>query len=51
MMEHAEKKLKEIGCPKIQLMVRDSNIGVIEFYKKVGYQIDPLVTMGKTLIF
>jgi ribosomal protein S18 acetylase RimI-like enzyme len=49
-MEHAEKILKEIGCPKIQLMVRRSNLGVIEFYKKIGYKIDPLVTMGKTLI-
>ena len=50
MMEHAEKKLKEIGCPKIQLMVRNSNLGIMEFYKKIGYKIDPLVTMGKTLI-
>jgi len=49
-MEHAEIKLREIGCPKIQLMVRESNLGVIEFYKKIGYKIDPLVTMGKTLI-
>ena len=49
-MEHAEKKLKEIGCPKIQLMVRDANLGVIEFYKKIGYKIDPVLTMGKILI-
>ena len=50
LMEIAEEKLKEIGCPKIQLMVRESNLRVIEFYKKIGYKIDPLVTMGKTLI-
>jgi ribosomal protein S18 acetylase RimI-like enzyme len=50
LMEIAEEKLKEIGCPKIQLMVRESNLRVIEFYKNISYKIDPLVTMGKTLI-
>ena len=36
MMETAEQKLKELGCPKLNIQVRTTNTGVIEFYKKIG---------------
>jgi len=49
-MEEAEKRLREIGCPKINLQVRGSNTGVIEFYKKIGYKIDDVVSLGKRLV-
>ena len=49
-VEYAEQKLIEIGCPKINLMVRKTNQGVIEFYKAVGYQDDPVVVLSKRLI-
>ncbi len=50
MVEYTEKKLKETGCPKINLMVRKTNLSVIEFYKAVGYEDDPVVVLSKRLI-
>ena len=45
----AERLLRAAGCPKINLQVRTSNISVIEFYKRLGYAIDDVVSMGKRL--
>ncbi len=50
MMAEAERLLIERGCPKINLMVRESNTEVISFYERIGYQRDPVVVMGKRLI-
>jgi ribosomal protein S18 acetylase RimI-like enzyme len=45
----AERLLRAAGCPKINLQVRTSNHGVIEFYQRVGYSVDDVVSMGKRL--
>lgn len=50
LMEYAENALNEIGCPKIDLMVRNSNNDVINFYKKIGYGLDEVVTMSRRLV-
>lgn len=47
MMEEAEKKLRSAGCPKINLQVRETNQKVIQFYERIGYTRDPVVSMGK----
>ncbi len=49
MMDEAESRLRKLGCPKINLQVRTSNTGVIDFYKALGYTIDDVVSMGKRL--
>jgi ribosomal protein S18 acetylase RimI-like enzyme len=49
-MAAAEEKLLDIGCPKIDLMVRKDNLDVITFYEKIGYDHDEVVTMSKRLI-
>jgi ribosomal protein S18 acetylase RimI-like enzyme len=49
-MEHAERFLRERGCPKINLQVRATNKEAIEFYKRIGFAIDDVVSMGKRLI-
>ena len=49
LVAHAEARLRELGCPKIDLMVRDSNAAVIEFYRAIGYQRDPVVVLSKRL--
>ncbi len=49
MMSEAEKRLREQGCPKINLQVRASNRGVIAFYERLGYGVDDVVSMGKRL--
>jgi ribosomal protein S18 acetylase RimI-like enzyme len=48
-MNHAEEALSEIGCPKIDLMVRKTNHNVISFYHKIGYNDDPVVVLSKRL--
>jgi len=45
----AERLLRAAGCPKINLQVRTSNQGVIEFYRRVGYSTDDVLSMGKRL--
>jgi ribosomal protein S18 acetylase RimI-like enzyme len=49
MMGEAEANLRTIGCPKINLRVRSTNTGVIEFYKNVGFKVDDVVSFGKRL--
>lgn len=49
MMRHAEAALKAAGCPKIDLMVRESNGAAMDFYRRIGYRDDPVVVMSKRL--
>ena len=50
LMQHAEALLLELGCPKINLQVRTDNKSVVEFYRRLGYQVDEVVSLGKRLI-
>ena len=49
LMDEAEARLREMGCPKINLQVRNSNAGVIGFYWSIGYSVDDVVSIGKHL--
>jgi ribosomal protein S18 acetylase RimI-like enzyme len=49
MMEKAESALRQRGCPKINLQVRNSNLGVIAFYKRLGFSDDDVIGLGKRL--
>ena len=49
-MDGAEKYLRNMGCPKINLQVRSANTDVIEFYKQIGYKIDDVVSLGKRIV-
>ena len=49
MMVEAEKRLREIGCTKVNLQVRATNEGVVAFYKNLGYSVAERVSMGKRL--
>lgn len=46
---HALEKLKALGCPKVNLQVRNTNSEVIAFYKKLGFKVDDVTGMGKRL--
>lgn len=50
MMAYVEEKLKSLGCPKINLMVRQTNLDVRSFYYKIGYSDDSVATLSKRLI-
>ena len=49
MMAEAESLLRDAGCPKINLQVRESNRDVIEFYHAIGFLDDSVVSLGKRL--
>ena len=49
LMQEAERILRLEGCPKINLQVRSANRDVIEFYRKIGFAVDDVVSMGKRL--
>jgi ribosomal protein S18 acetylase RimI-like enzyme len=45
-----EEKLRVVGCPKINLQVRNDNLEAMKFYEKIGYKIDEVESMGKRLV-
>ncbi len=47
MMEQAENWLREHGCVKVKLQVDESRGDVTGFYRKLGYEVQPLVSLGK----
>jgi ribosomal protein S18 acetylase RimI-like enzyme len=50
LMLEAERRLLALGCPKINLQVRNGNDAVIAFYKAIGFSDDRCVSLGKRLI-
>lgn len=50
LMQALEEKLLALGCPKLNLQVRESNTAVIQFYEALGYGNDHVVSFGKRLI-
>ena len=49
MVAEAEDRLRQMGCPKINIQIRTSNTEVIEFYRRIGFKPDDVVSMGKRL--
>ena len=49
-MQRIEADLTESGCPKLNLLVRDDNLGVQAFYEHIGYQRDATISLSKRLI-
>ena len=50
LMEHVERELVARGCPKLSLLVRNTNREAIGFYRHLGYIEDESVSLGKRLI-
>ena len=49
LMRAVERALAQRGCPKLNLQVRASNRGVVEFYRRLGYAVEDRVSLGKAL--
>jgi len=49
MVEKAESWLREQGCLKAKLQIEERAADSVEFYRKLGYEVQPLVSMGKGL--
>ena len=51
LVEEVENKLKQLGCPKVNLLVRSDNSEVNNFYKSIDYKKqDDVSVFGKRLI-
>ena len=50
LVEHVERLLLERGCPKVGLLVRNSNKEAAEFYRRLGYAQDESISLGKRLV-
>jgi ribosomal protein S18 acetylase RimI-like enzyme len=50
LMAEVERRLLAIGCPKLNLMVRDDNRDAVGFYGRLGYEAQQVVTLGRRLI-
>jgi len=50
LMEEAERRLRALGCPKINLQVRSDNEQALAFYARIGFQQDPVLSLGKRLV-
>lgn len=49
LVEALEDRLRELGCPKLNLQVRAPNAAVAGFYRHLGYDVEDHVSMGKLL--
>lgn len=50
LMQAVEDRLLALGCPKINLQVREGNTDVIAFYEAIGFRDDACKSLGKRLI-
>ncbi len=50
MMAEVETRLVALGCPKLNIMVRSSNLAVRGFYEALGYELNDVAVFGKRLI-
>jgi len=50
MVDEAERRLRALGCPKINLQVRTTNREAIAFYERLGFAVDDVMSMGKRLV-
>lgn len=49
LVREAEKRLKALGCAKVNLQIRASNGGVAAFYEGLGYSVEERISMGRRL--
>ncbi len=49
LMRELEARLLDLGCPKLNLQVRDSTPEAVLFYERLGYSIEKRTSMGKLL--
>ena len=50
LMSEVEARLMALGCPKVNLQVREGNDQAMAFYRRLGYTEDRATGFGKRLI-
>lgn len=46
LVQKAIEELKKMGCLKVNLQVRRSKTSVIDFYKRLGFKEDDVISLG-----
>ena len=46
-MAHGEAWLRDIGVPKVELMIRPENVAVRQFYERIGYAVEDRIVMSR----
>jgi len=46
LVEHVVAALRERGCIKVNLQVRTTNAGVVNFYRSLGFSTEDRISMG-----
>jgi ribosomal protein S18 acetylase RimI-like enzyme len=49
LMDNVETRLRKLGCPKINLQIREGNDKVLSYYQKLGFVDEKRISMGKRL--
>ena len=49
LMDNVENRLRELGCPKINLQIREGNKKIITYYQKLGFVQEKRIHMSKRL--
>lgn len=49
LINHATHALKQLGCIKLNLQVRESNKPVVAFYESLGFKVEERISMGKLI--
>ena len=49
LVNEAERRLRALGCVKINLQIHISNGAVSEFYRRLGYAVEARMSMGKEI--
>ncbi len=49
LVRHVEAALARLGCPKLNLQILADKPEVLAFYEALGYQCDPVVSLGRRL--
>ncbi len=49
MMVEVERRLRSLGCAKVNLQIRHENREAIAFYERIGFTEDQVVSFGKRL--
>ena len=44
-----EERLAAMGCTKINLQIDEKNAEAVGFYERLGYRVEPRISMGKIL--
>ncbi len=50
LMKAAEQGLREIGCTKLNIQVREGNDSAVALYESLGYVVEPRTSLGKHLV-